>query len=62
MKIERARKTEEEANEVLERLIPKLEAVAGADSDNGELTAETIIEKMIVAGSMGEIGHRIIKY
>ena len=61
-KIERARKAEEKANEVLEQIIPKLEAVAGAENGNEELTAETIVEKMVVGGPMGEIGHKIIKY
>ena len=61
-KIERARKAEEKANEVLEQIIPKLEAVAGGENDNEELTAETIVEKMVVGGPMGEIGHKIIKY
>ena len=46
----------------MEQIIPKLEAVAGEESNNEELTAETIIEKMIVDGPMGEIGHKIIKY
>lgn len=61
-KIERARKVEEDANDLLEQIIPKLEAVAGEESNSEELTAETIIEKMIVDGPMGEIGHKIIKY
>ena len=59
-KIEHARKKEEDANDVLESFIPKLESVAGAEND--ELTAETVIEKMIMADPMGEIAHKIIKY
>ena len=69
-KIERARKREENANEVLDEMIPKLEAVAGggdggdnggASSSSAELTVEKIIETMITDnGPYGEIGRKII--
>lgn len=45
-KIERARKAEENANEVLEEFIPKLEAVAGdngEESEAQELKVESVI-------------------
>lgn len=45
-KIERARKAEEDANEVLEEFIPKLEAVAGdndGESEAQELKVESVI-------------------
>jgi len=60
-KIERARKVEEDANDVLEEIIPKLEAIAGAEGTD-ELTAEIIMEKMVTDGPLGEIGRKIIKY
>lgn len=61
-KIERARKHEEDANEVLEEIIPKLEAAAGGEGEAEELTCETVIEKMVTGGPQGEIGRKIIKY
>ena len=60
-KIERARKHEEDANEVLEEIIPKLESAAGGDEAE-ELTCETVIEKMVTGGPLGEVGRKIIKY
>ena len=45
--IDRAMKKEQEANDVFEELLPKLEATAEALSETQELTAETVIENMI---------------
>ena len=44
-KIERARKDEEKANDVLEEFIPKMEAVVGAggDGESQELTVESVL-------------------
>lgn len=63
-KIEKARKKEENANEVLDDMIPKLEAVTNEGEDgSAELTVEKIIETMITdGGPYGEIGRNIIKY
>ena len=55
-------KREQQANDVFEELLPKLETTAESLSESVELTAETVIEGMIEQGPYGEIGRKIIKY
>ena len=53
---------EENANEVFEEFIPKLEATAESLSTVNELTVEAVVGNMIEDGPMGEVGRKIIKY
>ena len=58
-----ARKKEEDANEQLEQLLPRLEATVATLTDSDELlTVESIIARVVQDGDLGEVGRKIIKY
>ena len=55
-------KIEEEGNETLAELNPKLQAVVEQLEGQEEMTAESVIAGVIEDGPMGAIGRKIIKY
>ena len=62
-KVERARKAEEQAADLMEQMIPKMEATCASLSEFRELTADQVVESMVIEqGPIPELGRKIIRY
>ena len=61
-KVSKSVQKKTEANEKFEELNPKMEAIVESLAEQPALSAESVVEGIIVNGPMGEFGRKIIKY